>query len=242
MDTLRVFKDKDELAAVVAEQSIALLEHAIKQYGGATWVLAGGTTPMKAYEIIDREYKNEIDWSKVTIIIGDERIGPLDGPDNNWHAIDDTLLHDLPAIKIRPESNLRAIDAARHYEKALGGLPKTDSGLPRLDLVWLGMGPDGHTLSLFPGHDSLRPSRQLVIPVHDSPKPPSDRISLTLRALSGAQTALIIASGSDKRDAIATARSGSHLPITLAANIIATHDGNVRWLVDQSAMPTGKSS
>ena len=238
MDSLRVFKTKAELAAAAAEQAVAVLEVAIKTHGTATWVLAGGSAPMAAYEIIASEYKNEIDWTKVTVIIGDERIGPLDGTDNNWHAIDKVLLSHIPVTQIRPESNLRAFDAAKHYEIALDTLPKTSAGFPRFDLLWLGMGQDGHTLSLFPRHNSLLPSKRLVAPVHDSPKPPSDRISLTLRALSGTKTAMIIASGEDKKDAITQARSGKQLPIAIAAHVITTHRGRVRWLIDKSAAPT----
>lgn len=239
MNTFRVFDDKDELAQAVAEQTIALLESAIAKYGSAVWVLAGGSTPLAAYKIIADEYRNEIDWSKVTIIIGDERIGPLDGSDNNWHAIDNALLQHIAANTFRPQTNQTAEQAARHYNAIIGQLPRTTEGLPRLDVVWLGVGQDGHTLSLFPRHASILPTSDLVIPVHDSPKPPADRITLTLRALRGACTVLIVAGGSDKQQAISDARqANSHLPIALAAQVVVTHKGHVRWLVDKSAAPT----
>ncbi|MFZ2545097.1 MAG: 6-phosphogluconolactonase [Candidatus Saccharimonadales bacterium] len=238
MDSLRIFENKQELATAVAEQTIALLEIAIKKYGVGVWVLSGGTTPMLAYEIIAHEYKNEIDWKKIFVIIGDERIGQLDGPDNNWHDIEEVLLRHIPVQTIRPSNNLNPADVAIEYESAIDRLPKNSSNLPRLDVVWLGVGQDGHTLSLFPGHDSLKPTRHLVIPVTDSPKPPSDRISLSLRALTGVKTALIIASGQDKKDAIVKARSGQQLPIALATHVITTHKGHVRWLLDKSSAPT----
>lgn len=238
MDSLRVFNDKNELAEAVAEQTIALLEHAIEKYGNATWVLAGGTAPMLAYQVIAKEYLDEIDWSKVIILIGDERIGPLDGPDNNWHQIEQILLHVIPANKLRPDSDNEPIVAARQYEIKIEQLPKTSSGLPRLDVVWLGIGQDGHTLSLFPNHASLLPTNKLVIPVADSPKPPSDRITLTFHALTGTGTALIITSGNDKRQAVTDARAGGHTPIALASRIITTHGGHVRWLIDTDAAPS----
>jgi 6-phosphogluconolactonase len=237
MDSFRIFDDKQEVADAVAQQTVVLLEQVIKTYGIAVWVLAGGSIPLLAYEVIAKKYKDEIDWTKVTVIIGDERIGDLNGPDNNWHAIEKILLNELPVTKIRPESSLHAVDAARRYEDALDTLPKTSTGLPRLDVVWLGMGQDGHTLSLFPNHDSLLPSKQLVIPVSNSPKPPSNRITLTLRALTATKTALIITGGSDKQEAVTKARSGVQLPIALAVNVITTHQGNVRWLIDKSAAP-----
>lgn len=232
MDGLQIFSDKQQLATAAVKKTIALLRQAIDQYGQATWVLAGGSTPLLAYEIIANNYEDAIDWSQVTIIIGDERIGPLDGPDNNWHAID-TIIGALSTTKLRPQSDKSAKQAAADYEQQLLSLPKADNGTPRFDVVWLGVGQDGHTLSLFPNHSSLLPSSSLVIPVHDSPKPPSDRISLSLRAIQGIQHALILAAGVDKKDAIAAAQKNSSLPIALIASILTTHEKPIEWLVDR---------
>jgi 6-phosphogluconolactonase len=117
-------------------------------------------------------------------------------------------------------------------------LPTIDNGLPRFDLLWLGLGEDGHTLSLFPQHSGLSPSSELVVPIHESPKPPRDRISLSLRALQGTQNALVLASGPDKKQAVMDAKTNFSLPISLATSIIATHEGTVQWLVDKDAAPT----
>lgn len=236
MNDVQIFDDKAQLAKAIAKQTIAVLSAAISDYGSATWVLAGGSTPLSAYQIIASDYSGSLDWEKITVIIGDERIGPLDGPDNNWHAID-AVIGKLPTAKIQPASNLSAEQAAKEYSEKLAQLPKADNGLPRFDLVWLGVGQDGHTLSLFPQHNSLLPSGDLVIPVHDSPKPPSDRISLSLRALQGIKSAMILASGSEKRPAVQGALSGSSSPIALAASIIETHEGTVTWFLDKTVAP-----
>ncbi len=233
MSSIQVFSDKTELAEAAAKQSIAILRQAIDDYGDITWVLAGGSSPLLAYKIIVSNYADAIDWSKVTVIMGDERIGPLDGPDNNWHAINE-IIGSLPTVKMRPNSDLSAEEAAADYDQKISNLPKADNNLPRLDLVWLGVGEDGHTLSLFPRHESLLPSADLVIPVHNSPKPPSDRISLGLRAIQGVQHALILAAGTDKKDAIVTAQKNINLPIALVASIVETHEGDVHWLVDKA--------
>lgn len=233
MSTVQVFNDKTELAESAAKQSTNILRSAIDTYGAATWVLAGGSTPLLAYKIIASNYPDAVDWSKVTVIIGDERIGALDSPDNNWHTIDE-IIGKLPTDKLRPLSDLTAEDAAANYNQKLSALPKADNNLPRLDLVWLGVGEDGHTLSLFPRHESLLPSADLVIPVHNSPKPPSDRISLSLRALQGTQHALILAAGADKKEAVAAAQKNINLPIALACSIIETHEGKDEWLVDKA--------
>jgi len=237
MNNVKTYDDAAQVAAAAAKLSVDTLKSVIDEYGHATWVLAGGSTPLLGYKTIAADFHDALDWSKVTLVMGDERIGPLDGPDNNWHAINQ-ILGNLPTAKSRPQSDKRAEDAATDYEQQLLTLPKGDNGLPRLDLVWLGMGADGHTMSLFPQHSSLLPSGGLIVAVHDSPKPPADRISLTLRALQATTNLMILATGADKRAAVSEAVRGAHSPVGLAATIVATHDGNVTWLVDKKAAPT----
>ncbi|USN96783.1 MAG: 6-phosphogluconolactonase [Candidatus Nomurabacteria bacterium] len=236
MSDIRVFDDPSLLAKAAAKQTVDVLKGAIETYGSAVWVLAGGSTPLMTYRIIAANHENDVDWSKVTVILGDERVGRLDGPDSNWHAINE-IIGDLPTVKLRPLSDQSAENAAKNYSNQLSSLPKIDNGLPRFDLVWLGVGQDGHTLSLFPGHNSLLPANDLVIPVHDSPKPPRDRISLSLRALQGAATVVILAAGADKKRAVTEAQLNSQMPIGLAVAIVETHEGSVHWLVDTAASP-----
>ncbi|MFZ1360621.1 MAG: 6-phosphogluconolactonase [Candidatus Saccharimonadales bacterium] len=226
---IQTFDSAVAVAEAAARQTIDLLHTAITDHGRAVWVLAGGTTPNLAYQIIADGYLDYIDWSNVTFVIGDERIGPLDGPDNNWQLIEELFLQYVPeATFLRPRSDLSAKDAAHDYEQQLATLPQADT-YPRFDIVWLGMGEDGHTLSLFPDHLDFNPDdTHVVAPVHDSPKPPADRISLTLHALSGSRQTIILATGSAKRDAmIAATQPDSALPIAQAAR--AT---NTLWLTD----------
>lgn len=237
MNNVQVFDDASQLAEAAAKQTVAVLKDAIRNYGSAVWVLAGGTTPLMAYKIIATNYMDAIDWSKVTALLGDERIGPMDGPDNNGNAVSHAL-GGLSVVKLFPKSDQDADAAAAAYEQQLAILPRGDSGLPRLDLVWLGVGEDGHTLSLFPRHDSMLPSGGLVAAVSAAPKPPSDRISLTLRALQGCSNALILASGTTKKAAVSEALHGGHAPIAIATSIIQTHEGTITWMVDQEAAPT----
>ena len=225
MNNVQVYEDPTQLAQAAAKQTIAILASAIHNNGHATWVLAGGSAPQATYKIIASQYLTALDWAKVTIIIGDERIGPLASPNNNWHAITTLFLSHIPqATFIRPHSQLPVQEAASDYQTKV-------AALPQFDLVWLGMGEDGHTLSLFPGHTSSLASQQLVIPVHNSPKPPPQRISLTLHALKKAKATLILASGNTKAAAVAQAfMPGSTLPIAQAA--ATTH---AIWLLDTAA-------
>lgn len=236
MNEVQVFNDGAKLAEAAAKQTYDALKTTIREYGSAVWVLAGGSTPLLAYKIIAEQYTDALGWSLVTLVMGDERIGPSDGPNNNWHQIDQILGH-LPAKKIIPNSDQPAEDAAAEYESQIAKLPRGKNGVPRLDVVWLGMGADGHTLSLFPSHNSILPSGGLVVAVHDSPKPPADRISLTLRAMQGAVNVIVMATGADKKPAVTQAQNGGHTPIALVANIVTTHRGKVSWLVDVLANP-----
>lgn len=238
MTDIQTFDDKQEVTQAAAKQTVAALQAAIANFGSATWVLAGGSTPLAAYDVLARDYHDALDWQKVTVLLGDERIGNLDGPDSNWHALESSI-RKLRMSELRPRSDRSAEDAAADYEaQLLERLPKSSLGLPRLDVVWLGVGEDGHTLSLFPRHESILPTNRLVTAVHDSPKPPADRISLTLRALLGARKVIVIATGADKQAAVSAGSKQANSPIGLATDIVATHDGSVTWLVDRAAAPT----
>lgn len=231
MNSIEIFADTHALARAAVDTTIATLREAITEYGAATWVLTGGTTPALAYQLLAEQSLDQIDWSHVTIIMGDERIVPLDSPDSNWHMAEQVLLKRIPqATFLRPLSDQTAEIGAGEYATQLAALPQ-HKGLPRLDLVWLGMGEDGHTLSLFPHHPGLISTNQLVIPIHSSPKPPSDRFTLTFAALGGAQKTIILAAGESKAEAVKQAlQPDSTLPIAQAARL--TH---AAWLIDEAA-------
>lgn len=232
MSQPQIFSDGHTLAEAALKQSFEILHQSIDAHDVAVWVLAGGSAPLLAYQLITQKYLDAIDWSKVTFLIGDERIGPLNGPDNNWQTINQLFLRHIPqATFMRPPTDQSAEEAADSYEKQLSILPQAKSGVPRFDLVWLGMGEDGHTLSLFPKHPDFGPTNRLVIPIHNSPKPPADRISLTLHALTGAGHTMILTSGNNKAAAIKQAlQKDSSLPIASAAQATNAH-----WLIDKAA-------
>ncbi|MCA9334886.1 6-phosphogluconolactonase [Candidatus Saccharibacteria bacterium] len=236
MSKMRTFDDTTTLTQELIETTIAILRNTIMQYGVATWGLSGGTTPLAAYERIVANHSTDIDWSKVSVFVGDERVGPLDGPDNNWRAID-AIIGNLPTAKLRPLSDRSSEEAAREYTRQLQSLPLSSSNTPRIDLLWLGVGEDSHTLSLFPGHIDTSSSGDLVIPIHHAPKPPVDRISLSLDALSGVTHALVIATGENKRQAVSDALSNIQSPIGRVVSSIEQCGGTVELLVDSTASP-----
>lgn len=234
MTEIRNYDSPEQVAEAAAENAVEILALAIETRGSASWVLAGGTSPMLAYKKLVSDYSDALDWSKVTILIGDERLVPLDHKDSNWGTI--TAIFDKSAelsamAKLVPDTNDTAEIAAKSYQSLIKA-----AGIERFDLVWIGVGEDGHTLSLFPANAGFtEPTDQWVIPIYDSPKLPADRITLSLTALEHIDELVIFAVGASKKDALREARLKGKLPVAVAANVAETSGGEVRWLYDDAA-------
>jgi 6-phosphogluconolactonase len=239
MPQVLVRPDKASVAEAAASILAEDLAAAIEQRGSAVWVAAGGTTPAAAYDVLADRYAASVRWGEVTIAMGDERCVPFDDPDSNWGQLAKLLLDRLPGAApqlLVPRTELGAQDAAVDYSSRLARLDRLSAGPPRLDHVWLGLGEDGHTLSLFPGHQAELGSRELVVSVHDSPKPPPERISLTLEALAGAAHCLVLAAGAGKREIVRRAvAEDSSLPVVAAMRAVEAAGGAVSWLLDEAA-------
>jgi 6-phosphogluconolactonase len=188
-----VFENPEAVARRVA----ASVAEAIA--GGArSLVLAGGSTPARAYELLAGM---DLPWGRVTVLFGDERCVPPRHPDSNYLMVRRTLLDRVdPGGVERIPAELGAETAASMYGPVVRALGP-------LDMVLLGMGPDGHTASLFPGHPEVAAEGEAVA-VHGAPKPPPDRVSLTLPVLRAARRVLIMATGAEKAGAVALARRG----------------------------------
>jgi 6-phosphogluconolactonase len=235
----QVVAGPEELAETAARAALADLEAAIDAHETCTWVLTGGGTPQGAYRRLARhDLRDAVEWGRLRVAMGDERCVPPRDPESNWGQAAEALLDHVPLAdpqRLRIRGELGAEAAAKEYEAALERLPRA-GGVPRLDLVWLGVGPDGHCLSLFPGRPEVEVGDRLVVPVHDAPKPPPERVSLTLAALAGAERLLVLASGPSKADAVARARAGDQdLPITRAVAAVERAGGSVTWLLDRPA-------
>ncbi|MGX1777347.1 6-phosphogluconolactonase [Nocardia brasiliensis] len=238
MPTLEVYESSNEVAIRAATLTVEVLTEALANEESVSFGLAGGSLPPKAYQILASKYRKALDWQKVSFLIGDERCVPLDDPESSWPAALPMLdSFGIPeSQRLRPRSDLQAEVAATDYEvmlvKALG---RNKSGL-RISLLWKGMGEDGHTLSLFPDHASIAHTDSLVIPVHNSPKPPPDRISLSLSALAGTSRCLALITGSGKADVVAKILDGDEsFPIVQATRVIEQAGGSVTWLLDSDA-------
>jgi 6-phosphogluconolactonase len=236
MANIEIKPDAQSVAIRAAELMAHDITNGVARFGSATWVAAGGGTPARAYDILVERHA-DVPWKNLLVLMGDERCVPIGDKDSNWQQLTARLLEHVPVSAdnlMRPPAELGAKAASAKYAAQLERLPN-ERGRPRLDHVWLGMGEDGHTLSLFPGHAELNASG-LVTAVRDSPKPPPDRVTLTLAALRGAAHCVILATGTGKHDAVSAAlQRGSELPIARAARTIEGAGGKVVWLLDDDA-------
>lgn len=234
MTEIRNYHTADEVAQAAAENAIELLQAAIEANGRATWVLAGGSSPMLAYKKLVKNYSDALDWSKVTVFIGDERMVPAENKDSNYGstlALFDKSTELSKMQRVLPNTALDTVLAAEDYARKIA-----EQNIDEFDLVWLGVGEDGHTLSLFPGNTAfIEPAISWVIPVFDSPKPPSDRISFSLAALEHVDELVIFATGASKQAALEEARLKRKLPVAVAADTVESSGGEVRWLYDDAA-------
>lgn len=213
-----------QVAARAADVILLAAAGAIAAHGRFHLVLAGGRTPLAAYA---RLVGAAADWARWHIFFGDERCLPAADPGRNSLAAAQCFLDRVPI----PAENLHLIPAERGPVAAAAAYQATLEPRLPFDLVLLGMGEDGHTASLFPGHPV--PSGPLVIPVVDAPKPPPRRVSLTPRALAATRALLILVTGADKAPALAAWRAGADLPVARVAAL-----GGARVLVDRDALGT----
>lgn len=218
-----VLEDAENVAQRARDEILAIAESAISTRGRFSIVLAGGTTPERAYALLA---ESESDWSRWHVFLGDERCLPVNDSERNSMMAARTLTGrvPIPAGQVHPiPTELGAEEAARRYEQELR------DALP-FDLVLLGMGEDGHTASLFPGQD--HPEDRLVLPIHNAPKPPADRVSLSPKALEACRELLFLVTGAGKKAAVRRWRSGEALPIARIRS-----DGRSRVLIDRHALP-----
>ena len=199
-----VHDDPEAVAVQAAQRILRSASRAIAERGLFRIVLAGGRTPEAANRLLAGA---DTDWARWEIYFGDERCLPVDDAQRN-SLMAATALLDAVAV---PAANVHPIPAERGAEAAAGEYEAGIRAAMPFDLVLLGIGEDGHTASLFPGQQ--HPADQLVHAVHNAPKPPPDRVSLSARALSEAREVLILATGAGKRAAIQAWQAGEPLPI-----------------------------
>jgi 6-phosphogluconolactonase len=220
----RVFEDARALVTALSDGVCAEADRAIEARGVFHLVLAGGSTPIALYRALAARPAGDSRWH---IWFGDERCLPPGHAERNNVMAEAAW---LAGSAIPPENRL-PIPAERGAEAAAADYAAVLAAAPSFDLVLLGMGEDGHTASLFPGHDwGAAPGSPAVLAVHDAPKPPPDRVSLSAARLSDSRRVWFIISGEGKSDAVTRWKKGEALPVTA----IRGRNETLAWL-DQSA-------
>jgi 6-phosphogluconolactonase len=216
------YENADAVAAATVACILDCAQRAISERGVFRLVLAGGTTPKHAYQQL-REA--DTDWSGWEVFFGDERCLPVDDPDRNSTMANEALLAHVPI----PEKNIFVIPAEQGAETAAQAYRDCVDSHQPFDLVLLGMGEDGHTASLFPGH--IHDQSETVHAVHNAPKPPPDRVSLSASALGNTHELLILVTGAGKQDAVRQWQEGEPLPVAEINPALA------KVLIDDDAWP-----
>jgi 6-phosphogluconolactonase len=218
-----------QAAGLAAERLADAIAAARRDGRVAHLALAGGHTPAATYErlasLID-------DWDGVELWLGDERVVPPDDPRSNYRMIKGTLVDRTGALAHAVDTAGSAERAAEDYGRRISErVPARPDGIPSLDFALLGLGEDGHTASLFPGAPALEADGRVCVAVHDAPKPPPDRVTLTLETLRAARSSAILAVGEGKAAAAAAALRGSSAKVPASLLV----DGPLEMILDPEA-------
>jgi 6-phosphogluconolactonase len=233
---IRVLNTPQELFQAAAAEFIALAEGAIQDHGRFTVALSGGSTPRGLFSLLASEVVPRLPWDKIFAFWGDERHVPPDHPDSNYLMAREALLAKIaiPAENVFrvPAENKDPDAAAKTYEETLKSFFGLQPGqLPRFDLILLGLGPDGHTASLFPGSAALAETTRLVV-ANWVEKFKTFRITFTYPVLNNAANVMFLVSGADKASPVHDVLKGKG---ELPAGRVRPENGRVMWLVDRAA-------
>lgn len=235
--TIQILPTSSDLFRAAAGEFVRTGKAAIAARNRFTVALSGGSTPKSLYSLLAAQHA-AFDWNHTFLFFGDERHVPPDHPDSNYRMVNEALLTkiSIPAanvLRVKAE-NPDAAAAALEYENELRRFFALQSGkFPRFDLILLGMGPDGHTASLFPGSEGLKEQSRLVI-ANWVEKFNTHRISFTFPVLNHAAQVMFLASGPDKADMVHQVLEGKNTP-PYPSQLVQPTDGNLLWLLDQAA-------
>jgi 6-phosphogluconolactonase len=238
---VRILPDAAAIAKRAAHELVRCAEFAVRQNGAFTVALAGGSTPKALYGLLvnDPSLRSQVPWDKTQFFFGDERHVPPDHSDSNYRMASEAMLSKAPIQKEQvhrikgeyPDTEKAALE----YEQELRSSFKLAPGaLPRFDLIMLGMGSEGHTLSLFPGTKALHDNGRLVMRNWVG-KFYTERVTCTAPVANNAVLILFMITGADKAPALKAVLEGPHEPEQLPSQLIEPKNGRLLWLVDPTA-------
>lgn len=247
---VRVYRDPEELALKAARLFARLADQYVIGCGKFTVALSGGSTPKAMFSVLAAEpFLDTVPWSSIYFFWGDERCVPPDHADSNYRMTSEAL---LSKVSVPPENIFRIPAelpdperAAEEYTATLtrfflagAGPNRTGtaplSNVPRFDLVFLGMGPDGHTASLFPHTTALQAGEQIAVANYVE-KFNAHRITLTAATINNACNVTFLAAGEDKTETLKNVLEGSYQPDVYPSQLIRPRNGTLLWMVDEAA-------
>lgn len=220
-----IFADPEELARGAAEYFVAQMPETV--------ALSGGSTPKLMFQILADQFRDEVEWSRIQFFWSDERHVPPDHAESNYRMANEALLAHVP---VAPENvhrvdgeNPNAAEAATEYEETI--IAVTKQPLPRLDLIFLGLGTDGHTASIFPGSEVLHETDRLVAAPYVE-KFKSHRITMTLPLLNNGAAIVFLVSGAEKAEIVKEVLEGEN---EYPAKAVRPVQGELIWMLDKEA-------
>ena len=236
---IRTLPTPQELFSAAAEEVVSAATDAVAQRGRFTIALSGGSTPKGLFNLLATNALTVLPWDRMFFFWGDERHVPPTDPDSNYRMADETMLSKVPVppgnVFRMAAENPDAAAVAEDYEKTLRKFFALEPGqFPRFDLILLGMGPDGHTASLFPGTAGLQEKSRLVI-ANWVEKMKTSRLTFTLPVLNAARCVAFLVSGTDKAAVLRTVLEEDVPAEQYPAKLVRPTDGKLIWLVDRAA-------
>jgi 6-phosphogluconolactonase len=240
---IRIVENVEKLSWEAAEAFVRQAREAVRTRGTFTVALAGGSTPKAFFGLLGSQrgapFRARVPWGTTHFFWGDERHVPPDHPDSNYRMANEAMLSRVPVaaqnihriLAENPDASLVAED----YDRELREFFRLPPGqFPRFDLILLGMGPDGHTASLFPGTDAVQEQKKLVVaPWVETFR--THRITLTPPVLNNAASVIFLVSGTEKAETLRDVLQGEYQPHRLPAQAIRPRNGRLLWLVDRAA-------
>ena len=236
---IRILTTPQELFEVAAEEVVRAATEAVAQRGRFTIALSGGSTPKNLFNLLATNARTVFPWDRTYFFWSDERHVPPTDPESNYRMAEEIMLSKIPVnagnvFRIAAE-NPDAAAVAEAYEQTLCKFFQVQPGqVPVFDLILLGMGPDGHTASLFPNTAGLQEKTRLVI-ANWVDKLKANRLTMTLPVLNSARTVAFLASGTDKAQVLRTVLEEDAPPEQYPAKLVRPSNGRLLWFVDRAA-------
>ncbi len=235
-----LFNDSNELAGQLARDFSAAVSEKAASGESLAVALSGGHTPKTFFEVLADQYRDSISWNNVVFFWGDERCVPPDNDESNYKMTNIALLSKI----VIPSGNIHRVlgedpphnEALRYEEEIKEFIPESANGFPRFDWIFLGMGPDGHTASLFPGAPTLE-EREKICVVATHPETGQKRISVTFPVLDNAKRVSFLVAGDSKAPVLKEIMESGDKPLPYPASMVNPQDGVLEWYLDKAAAP-----